>query len=66
MTRGRSGCAAACFELHRNKLIGAEKEKGTIGTGRRLVGSMGEKGVESTKMERNSQENMGENRDCKT
>lgn len=66
MTRGRAGCAAACSEPHRNKLIGAEKEKRTVGIRRKLVGSMGEKGVEGSKMERRSGENMGENKGCKT
>jgi len=59
MARGRAGCAAACSEPHGNKLIGTEKEKGTMGTGRMLVGSMGETGVEGSKMERRSRREYG-------
>lgn len=43
-----------CSEPRGNKLVGAEKEKGTMGIGRKRVGSMGESGVEGSKMESRS------------
>lgn len=62
MARGRAGCAANCSEPHRNKLVGAEKEKGTMGTGRKLVGSMERAALKAVRWKAEVGENMGENK----